>query len=59
MNLEAGVDGIGVHLQADARRADSKLIESDYLGEMTRAIFERVGKVRVGAEPVERHTPAQ
>ena len=42
--LEAGVDGVGVHLQADARRADSRLIESDYLGEMARAIFERVGK---------------
>jgi 3-keto-L-gulonate-6-phosphate decarboxylase len=42
--LEAGVDGVGVHLQADARRADSKLIESDYLGEMARAIFDRVGK---------------
>jgi 3-hexulose-6-phosphate synthase len=42
--IEAGVDGVGVHLQADARRADSKLIESDYLGEMARAIFERVGK---------------
>ncbi len=42
--LEAGVDGVGVHLQSDARRADPKLIESDVLGEMTRAIFERVGK---------------
>ena len=42
--IEAGVDGVGVHLQADARRADSKLIESDYLGDMARAIFERVGK---------------
>jgi 3-keto-L-gulonate-6-phosphate decarboxylase len=42
--LEAGVDAVGVHLQADARRADSKLIESDYLGDMARAIFERVGK---------------
>jgi 3-hexulose-6-phosphate synthase len=42
--LEAGVDGVGIHLQADARRADAKLIESDYLGDMARAIFERVGK---------------
>ena len=42
--LEAGVDAVGVHLQADARRADSRLIESDYLGDMARAIFERVGK---------------
>ena len=47
--LEAGVDAVGVHLQADARRADPKLIESDYLGDMARAIFERVG----GAAPVQ------
>jgi 3-keto-L-gulonate-6-phosphate decarboxylase len=42
--LEAGVDGVGVHLQADARRADPKLIESDCLSGVARAIFERVGK---------------
>jgi 3-hexulose-6-phosphate synthase len=42
--LEAGVDAVGVHLQSDARRADAKLIESDFLGDMARAIFERVGK---------------
>jgi 3-keto-L-gulonate-6-phosphate decarboxylase len=42
--LEAGVDGVGVHLQADARRADPKLIESHYLDDMARAIFEQVGK---------------
>jgi len=42
--LEAGVDAVGIHLQADARRADPKLIESDYLGDMARAVFERVGK---------------
>jgi 3-hexulose-6-phosphate synthase len=47
--LEAGVDAVGVHLQSDARRADLKLIESDYLGDMARAIFERVG----GAAPVQ------
>jgi 3-hexulose-6-phosphate synthase len=41
---DAGVDGIGIHLQADARRADARLIESDYLGDMARAIFERAGK---------------
>jgi 3-keto-L-gulonate-6-phosphate decarboxylase len=41
--IEAGVDGVGIHLQADARRADPKLIESDYLGDMARAVFERVG----------------
>jgi len=42
--LEAGVDAVGVHLQTDARRADPKLIESDYLGEVARAVFDRVGK---------------
>lgn len=41
--LEAGVDGVGVHLQSDARRADPKLLERDYLGDMALAIFERVG----------------
>jgi 3-hexulose-6-phosphate synthase len=43
--LEAGVDAVGIHLQADARRANPKLIESDYLGDMARAVFERVGKI--------------
>jgi 3-hexulose-6-phosphate synthase len=47
--LEAGVDGVGVHLQADARRADPTLIESHYLADVARAIFERVG----GAAPVQ------
>ena len=42
--LEAGVDAVGVHLQADARRADPRLMERDYLGDAARAIFERVGK---------------
>jgi 3-keto-L-gulonate-6-phosphate decarboxylase len=42
--IEAGVDAVGVHLQSDARRANPKLIESDFLGDMARAIFERVGK---------------
>jgi 3-keto-L-gulonate-6-phosphate decarboxylase len=41
--LEAGVDAVGVHLQADARRANPTLIEKDYLGDLARAIFERVG----------------
>jgi len=41
--LEAGVDGVGVHLQADARRADPTLIESHYLEEVARAAFKRVG----------------
>ena len=47
--LEAGVDGVGVHLQADARRADPTLLEGPYLGDVARAIFERVG----GAAPVQ------
>ena len=47
--LEAGVDAVGVHLQADARRADPTLIERHYLGDMARAVFERVG----GAAPVQ------
>lgn len=42
--IDAGVDAVGVHLQSDARRVNPKLIESDYLGETARAIFERVGK---------------
>jgi 3-hexulose-6-phosphate synthase len=43
--LEAGVDGVGVHLQADARRADPTLIESHYLDDVARVIFKRVGGV--------------
>ncbi len=43
--LEAGVDAVGIHLQADARRADPTLIKTDYLGDMARAIFKRVGGV--------------
>lgn len=41
--LEAGVDGIGIHLQSDARHADPTLIEKDLIGEVARAIFARVG----------------
>jgi 3-hexulose-6-phosphate synthase len=47
--IEAGVDGVGIHLQADARRADPTLIERRYLDDMARAIFQRVG----GAAPVQ------
>ena len=47
--LEAGVDAVGVHLQSDARRADPALIEKNYLGDVARAIFERVK----GAAPVQ------
>src|ERR1700739_4264366 len=32
--VEAGVDGVGIHLQSDARRANPKLIENDYLGDV-------------------------
>jgi 3-hexulose-6-phosphate synthase len=42
--LDAGVDGVGVHLQSDARRADPSLIERRYLDDIARAIFERVGR---------------
>src|SRR6476469_4054141 len=47
--LDAGGDGVGIHLQADARRADATLIEKDYLGEVARALFEGVG----GSAPVQ------
>jgi 3-hexulose-6-phosphate synthase len=47
--LEAGVDGVGIHLQSDARRADPTLIERHYLEDAARAIFKRVG----GAAPVQ------
>jgi 3-hexulose-6-phosphate synthase len=41
--LDAGVDGIGVHLQLDARRANPSLFQSNYLADVARAVFERVG----------------
>jgi 3-hexulose-6-phosphate synthase len=41
--LDAGVDAVGIHLQADARRADPKLIETHYLDDVARAVFEKVG----------------
>jgi 3-keto-L-gulonate-6-phosphate decarboxylase len=41
--IDAGVDAVGVHLQADARRANPKLIESHYLADVAQAIFKRVG----------------
>jgi 3-keto-L-gulonate-6-phosphate decarboxylase len=41
--LDAGVDGVGLHLQLDARRADPKLWESSYLSDVARAVFEKVG----------------
>ena len=50
--VEAGVDAVGIHLQSDARRANPKLIEDDYLGEAARAVFEqfRVCAPRVGLQ---------
>jgi 3-keto-L-gulonate-6-phosphate decarboxylase len=41
--VDAGVDGVGVHLQSDARRADPSLIERDVLGRPARAVFDAVG----------------
>ena len=43
--LDAGVDGVGLHLQLDARRADPALHRSGYLAEIARAVFDRVGDV--------------
>jgi 3-keto-L-gulonate-6-phosphate decarboxylase len=46
--IDAGVDAVGVHLQVDARRANPRLIAADYLGEVARAVFDRVaGRVPV------------
>jgi 3-hexulose-6-phosphate synthase len=47
--LDAGVDAVGIHLQADARRADPTLIERHYLSDVARAVFARVG----GRAPVQ------
>lgn len=41
--LDAGVDGIGVHLQLDARRADPSLFHSSYLADVVTAVHDRVG----------------
>lgn len=43
--VEAGVDGVGLHLQLDARRADPGLWASSYLADTAQAVFERVGEV--------------
>jgi 3-keto-L-gulonate-6-phosphate decarboxylase len=42
--LEAGVDGIGIHLQLDARRADPALHQSGYLGDIAQALQARIGE---------------
>jgi 3-hexulose-6-phosphate synthase len=41
--LDAGVDGVGLHLQHDARRADVALYDSSYLSDAALAVYERVG----------------
>lgn len=41
--VEAGVDGVGLHLQLDARRADTGLWASGYLGDVARAVHAKVG----------------
>jgi 3-keto-L-gulonate-6-phosphate decarboxylase len=42
--LDAGVDGIGVHLQYDARTANPDLSRSGYLSDIVRVVRERVGE---------------
>jgi 3-hexulose-6-phosphate synthase len=41
--LDAGVDGVGIHLQYDARRADPALFQGSYLHDVACAVFESVG----------------
>ena len=41
--LDAGVDGVGIHLQYDARRADPGLFQGGYLHDVACAVFESVG----------------
>ena len=42
--LEAGVDGVGIHLQLDARRADpTRYYQTPYLGEIAAALHRAVG----------------
>ena len=41
--LGAGVDGVGIHLQYDARRADPALFQGGYLHDVACAVFDRVG----------------
>jgi 3-keto-L-gulonate-6-phosphate decarboxylase len=40
---DAGMDGVGLHLQLDARRADPALHASSYLADVARAVFAAVG----------------
>jgi 3-hexulose-6-phosphate synthase len=41
--LTSGVDGVGIHLQYDARRADPALFQGRYLNDLACAVFESVG----------------
>lgn len=41
--VEAEVDGVGLHLQLDARRADPGLYRSSYLSDVARAVHAKVG----------------
>src|ERR1700729_1742508 len=41
--LDAGVDGVGIHLQYDARRVDPALFQGSYLHDVACAVFESVG----------------
>jgi len=41
--VDSGVDGVGVHLQLDARRANGDLLKSDYLFDVACAIHDAVG----------------
>lgn len=41
---EAGVDGVGLHLQLDARRADAALFGSSLLSDAAEAVFAAVGE---------------
>ena len=41
--LVAGVDGIGIHLQYDSRRADPTIFDGSYLNDVACAVFESVG----------------
>ena len=41
--LVAGVEGVGVHLQYDTRRADPTIFDGSYLKDVACAVFESVG----------------
>jgi 3-keto-L-gulonate-6-phosphate decarboxylase len=41
--VDIGVDGVGVHLQWDARNEDPVLLQSDYLNDVALAVLEAVG----------------